>query len=162
MSTVFHTSRFGDIEVGEDRILEFPTGIIGFPHMKRYVLLDHDRNMPFQWLQSLDHESLAFIVMDPNLFKPDYRVVLGPPDMAELGANSSEELLLLVILTVPTSDPSRITANLRGPIVVNRDTRKGKQMVLREELPTRFSIFPGGTGHSASPPESEPVGAVNP
>ena len=114
------TSRFGEIEVDEANVLTFPAGLIGFPSMTRYALRDHEGDMPFQWLQSLDSGDLAFIVMNPSLVKIDYRVAVGPQDIGDLGESKAEDLTLWVILTVPSPDPNRITANLRGPITIFR------------------------------------------
>lgn len=136
------TDRFGEIEVSEEAILRFPSGVIGFPRSFRYVLLDHDRHAPFKWLQSLDEAGLAFVVMDPARFKPDYRVEVAPEELAELEPAEGDELVLLVILTVPAADPGRVTANLRGPLVVNARTKLAKQLVLKEDMPIRHPLYP--------------------
>ena len=151
-----HTSRFGDVEVNDEEILSFPAGIIGFPTMTRYTIWEHDGEAPFRWLQSLDDGDLAFIVMDPTLVKPDYRIAIAPRDIAELGEGEGAKLIVLLILTVPSQDPGRITANLRGPVVINLSTKLGKQFVLSEDHPTRFPLFPDG-----APPreETDPVPA---
>ncbi|MEW6542388.1 MAG: flagellar assembly protein FliW [Nitrospirota bacterium] len=136
------TSRFGEIEVREEMLLTFPSGLIGFPRATRYVILDHDREAPFKWLQSVDEGGLAFVIMVPTLFRPDYRAVLAPEDIAELGPVETENLSLFVILTIPPGDPRRITANLQGPVVVNQRSRLAKQVILRDEYPTRYPLFP--------------------
>ena len=61
------TTRFGDIEVKEDDVVKLPAGLIGFPELKRYVLLDHDKDSPFKWLQSLDDGAIAFVLINPLL-----------------------------------------------------------------------------------------------
>jgi len=146
------TSRFGDIEFPDDAILRIPSGIIGFQHSSRYVILDHDRDAPFKWLQSVDDADLAFVIMDPVLFKPDYRPALEAPDLAELGHPAEGDRILFVLLTVPAGDPNRITANLRAPVVVNEPTRVARQIVLRDDLPTRYALFPQA--------ETEPAAAL--
>lgn len=154
-----YTSRFGEIDVGEDHILTFPAGIIGFPQFTRCVLIDHEREAPFRWLQALDDGELAFIVMDPLLVKPDYRIVLPPREVAELGEGASGDFSVYAILTVPSPDPSRVTANLRGPIILNRRTRLGKQIVMTEELPTRYPLFPATADQPSGSAQPMPVGA---
>ncbi|WP_447972104.1 flagellar assembly protein FliW [Nitrospira sp. Kam-Ns4a] len=151
------TGRFGEIEVTDEAIIRFPSGIIGFPRSVRYVMLDHDREAPFKWLQSLDEPELAFVVMDPARFKPDYRVEVPLEALAELHPDEGDDLILLVILTIPSADPGRVTANLRGPVVVNPRTRLAKQLVLPEDVPTRHPVFPQGAASgspcaSAAPP----------
>lgn len=137
---IIHSTRFGDIECPEEKILKIPSGIIGFPSSTRYLVLDHDRDVPFKWLQSLDQEELAFVIVDPVWFKPDYRVTIALDEIMELGRADERELVLFVILTIPSDDPSRMTANLRGPVIVNAGTRTGKQVILRDEFPTRAPV----------------------
>jgi flagellar assembly factor FliW len=153
------TTRFGEIDCRPDAILTFPNGIIGFPTAKRFVILDHDRDAPIKWLQSVDQGHLAFVVMDPTLFKADYQVQITPDAVMELDYRDKDDLALMVILTIPSSNPSTITANLRGPVVVNSRTRLAKQLVLNEDLPTRHHLFPEQTPHAAPVEVPEPVGA---
>jgi flagellar assembly factor FliW len=138
---IIHTTRFGDIDCPEDNILQIPSGIIGFPASTRYLILDHDRDVPFKWMQSLDQGELAFVIMDPVWFKPDYRVTIAVDEISELGRVSEGDLVMFVILTIPSDDPSCMTANLRGPVVVNAGTRTAKQLILRDEYPTRASVL---------------------
>jgi flagellar assembly factor FliW len=151
---IIHSTRFGDIECPEEKIVKIPSGIIGFPASTRYLILDHDRDVPFKWLQSLDQEELAFVIVDPVWFKPDYRVTIALDEIVELGRVDERELVMFVMLTIPSDDPSRMTANLRGPVVVNAETRIGKQLILREEFPTRAPVLhdvpalPPPVGHS--------------
>ncbi|MGH7229813.1 MAG: flagellar assembly protein FliW, partial [Nitrospiraceae bacterium] len=91
------TSRFGTIDAPEQAILTFPSGVIGFPASTRYVLLDHDRDVPFKWLQSLDEGTLAFVVTDPVMCKQDYQVALAPDDIADLKLTSDSDLAVMVI-----------------------------------------------------------------
>lgn len=153
---IIHSTRFGDIECPEEKILKIPSGIIGFPSSTRYLVLDHDRDVPFKWLQSLDQEELAFVIVDPVWFKPDYRVTIALDEIMELGRANERDLVLFVILTIPSDDPSRMTANLRGPVIVNAGTRTGKQVILRDEFPTRAPvrheapILQAAAGHSIS------------
>lgn len=135
------TTRFGELEVREETFVTFPAGIIGFPRSTRYVVLDHTRDVPFKWLQSVDEGQLAFIIMDPLQFKPDYQITVDPDVLSEVGAAAAEELICFVILTVPSADPATVTANLRGPVVVNERTRLAKQVILADELPTRYPVF---------------------
>jgi len=153
------TSRFGLIEVQDKALLEFPGGIIGFPESTRYVILDHDRDVPFKWLQSLDEPDVAFVVMDPVLFKPEYRVEIDQKDIPELTALDESDLTMFVILTIPSADPQGITANLRAPVVVNHKTRIAKQVILKDELPTRYPLFIPEPGQAGSNPEPIAIAA---
>ena len=78
------TTRFGVIEIADERVIEFPKGLLGFPGMKRYCLLQPCEDALFFWLQSLDDPGLAFVVTDPSLFVADYSAPIRPEQMEEL------------------------------------------------------------------------------
>ncbi|MBK8274898.1 MAG: flagellar assembly protein FliW [Nitrospira sp.] len=142
------STRFGSFEVSDDSIVRFPVGLLGFPESQQYVILDHDTEAPFKWLQSIDEPGLAFVILDPAIFHTDYRVSVPVDILAEMNGGKEEDLALAVILTIPSDDPAHITANLRGPLVMSHKTRLGTQLVLSEEYPTRFPLFPA----ASSPP----------
>ncbi len=152
------STRFGLFEVRAESILTFPSGLLGFPEQQRYVILDHDTEAPFKWLQSVEEPSLAFVIMYPALFQPGYQIDVPTDALAEIGAKEREDLALVVILTIPSDDPGRITANLRGPLVVSHKTKLGKQLVLSEDYPTRHPLFPvSGLSSSEMAQASHPV-----
>ncbi len=139
------STRFGLLDVPDDAVWTCPSGILGFPEWTRYVLLDHDTEVPFKWLQCLEEGSLAFVLMDPTVFKPDYRAEVPEAAMAEIKAREANDLAMMTILTIPSDDPATITANLRGPLLLNWRTKLLKQLVLDETYPTRYPIFPSGS-----------------
>lgn len=121
------TKAYGEIEVDERQRLRFPAGVLGFEELHDWVLLDASRK-PFYWLQSLERVEVAFVLIDPRLFRPDYEPGADPEELAELGAASEDDWLVFSIVTIP-EDPSGMTANLLGPLVVNRRTRLGRQCI---------------------------------
>mgnify|MGYP001243309066 FL=1 len=136
-----YTTRFGEIEISEETIISFPNGILGFPDQTNYALINTDDNSPLKWLQSLEDPTLAFVVTNPNLFKPDYMVDAYRKDLAEINVQNEEEVLVLVIVTVP-KDPSKMTANLKGPILINTQNRLAKQLVIdNNEYEIRFRLL---------------------
>ncbi len=136
------STRFGSFEVPNDSIVTFPSGLLGFPEQQQYVILDHDTEAPIKWLQSIDEPELAFVILNPTVFHPNYHIEVSADALMEIRAQQGEELALAVILTIPSNDPSRITANLRGPLLISHKTKLGKQLVLSEEFPTRHAVFP--------------------
>jgi len=146
------TTRFGTFEVKDESVLVFPSGILGFPDWTRYVLLDHDTDAPFKWLQCVEEPPLAFVVLDPAFFKPDYRIQLPADALIELQKQEADDLSVVTILTIPSHDPGAVTANLRGPLVMNHRTRLCKQVVLSEDLPTRYPLF---ADQAVRPPSSD-------
>ena len=124
------TTRFGVIEIAEDRVITFPRGLLGFPGHTRYCLLEPGEDACFFWLQSLDDPELAFVVTDPSLFVPDYSVPIRPEQMAELGLSRLEDSQVFVIVN---KVDQTLTGNLQGPLVINTLTRTGEQFVLAEK-----------------------------
>ncbi len=138
----FKTTRFGEREVHEDKLINFQYGMLGFPKSKRFVIIDYEQDVPFKWLQSVDEPAVAFVVMDPRLLGTEYLLSLKKGDIADLGEGSEEEMVVLVILTIPEGNPQGMTANLRGPVLVNSATRLGKQLVLENSsYPVRQPVF---------------------
>lgn len=142
-----NTSRFGQVEVDDDRVLSFPKGLLGFPRNQRFVLLQPSPESYFYWLQSLDQAELAFVVTDPSLFVPDYNVPLKPDQMAEMGIGKIEEAQVLVIVN---KRGATLTGNLQGPLVIHTGTRTGEQLVLSERRwHTRVPLLEMGSAASA-------------
>jgi flagellar assembly factor FliW len=143
------TTRFNEIEVDEKDIVELPSGLIGFPELRRYVLLDHDQDSPFKWLQSLDDGAIAFVLINPLLFKPDYTVEVNEAEVADLNLEAEEDAVISVIITMP-SDPQKMTANLKAPLVFNLKNRKGRQVILNNsEYTTRHNVMDEVRRHSS-------------
>ncbi len=138
----FSTARFGEVSVLKEQILSFPRGLLGLPHAQRFVFLHRDDSQgPFFWMQAVDDPRLAFVVCEPQQFFPDYQVPLSREQQEFLSIQAAEKGVVCVILVVP-SDPQRITANLRGPVVINPARRLGLQLVLAgDEYSVHEPIF---------------------
>jgi len=124
-----NTKAFGLIEVDEKQKVIFPQGLFGFEDYKEYALLDAEH--PFFWLQSVNDQEIAFVLINPFLFRPDYEVNITNEELAEVGITSPENALIFVIVTIP-KDGSPMTANLQGPLVINKDSMTGMQAVLSD------------------------------
>jgi flagellar assembly factor FliW len=125
------TVRFGEIEVDEARIITMKGCILGFDHLQNYIILLHNRNTPLCWMQSLEDSTVAFVVIDPSVIKPDYHPVLHKTDCAFLEISREEELSFLSIVTI-RHNPLSVTANLRAPLVINVEKRLGSQIILED------------------------------
>ncbi len=124
------TTRFGVVQIAEDRVINFPKGLLGFSQCKRYCLLEPGDDACFFWLQSLEEPGLAFVVTDPSLFVPDYSVPIRPEQMADMQLAKLEDAQVFVIVN---KVEQQLTGNLQGPLVINTVTREGEQMVLAEK-----------------------------
>lgn len=127
------TKPYGMIDVDERQKIVFPFGILGFENLRDYVLLDAVQQ-PFYWLQSMEVPEIAFVLINPSVFRPDYSLDLLEGDLEEidLQKDSTENTLIFAIVTIPENN-SRMTANLQGPIIINRDKRIGRQSVSTNE-----------------------------
>ena len=131
---------FGVIEVDEKQKLNFPQGLFGFDDYKDYVLFDAEHE-PFFWLQSVDDQEIAFILVNPFLFRPDYEVNISNEELSEVGISSPENALIFVIVTIP-QDGGPMTANLQGPLIINKGKMTAMQAVLSDiRWKTRHDII---------------------
>ncbi len=124
------STRFGEIEIDLDKIINFPEGILGFPDNKEFAMLQTNSEGNFFWLQSVNCSELAFVICDPQLFVPDYQVPVKADDLSTIGLASMENTQVMII--VNKVDRS-LTGNLQGPLVINVLNRNAKQLVLSEK-----------------------------
>jgi flagellar assembly factor FliW len=128
---IIKTGRFGQLTVGDDEIIEIPQGILGFPEMKKFCLVDPADDTLILWLQSLEKPELAFPVLEPKVFRSDYAVRLSAAELRELKLENINQSAVFSILTVP-ADITQMSANLKAPIVINLKEQIGRQVVLQE------------------------------
>jgi flagellar assembly factor FliW len=121
----FETTRFGRLEVSKDKIINFPTGLMGFSEYKRYILMDY-KDTSLKWLQAVDAPHVAFIIMQPFEFFPDYSVKIEDSIKDLLEIKDENDISILSILKV---EGEKVTVNLQGPLVINSLNKKGVQIV---------------------------------
>ncbi len=123
------TKFLGETELDEQRKLVFPRGLYGFEQHIEYALLEAEPQ-PFFYLQSLSDKDVCFIVIDPFLFRPDFEVDIESADMELISIQEPKQAAVLAIVTIPSQDSGlSLTANLQGPLVINRETNTGCQIV---------------------------------
>lgn len=133
------TTRFGRLEVNEERIITFPRGLLGFPSHRRFALIQTGDQNYFFWLQSLDDPALAFVVTDPAIFFRDYQFALREESQQELGLSDAGEAQILIICN---KVGEYLTGNLQGPLVINASSRVAQQVVLNDRrFSTRQPLF---------------------
>ncbi len=121
------TKPYGPIEVEERQLIRFPVGLFGFEGLHEYALLDALQS-GFYWLQSIEDEQIAFILLNPYDLRSDYVLDVSDDDLEAIGYEDEQDILAFAIVTIP-EDESRISANLQGPVIVNRVRRLGKQAI---------------------------------
>lgn len=141
------TTRFGALQVEEGRVITFPEGLPGFEGCRRFTFVRHpgDRTSPFEWLQSVEDGSLAFLAMEPRHVFPDYAPRVSKPELEALSLTGDDcPPRLYALLTVPKSDPRGITANLMAPVLVNPAARLAKQVIVNnDDYGLRHRLLPG-------------------
>jgi flagellar assembly factor FliW len=124
------TTRFGVLQIAEDRIIHMPKGLLGFSQYTRYCLLEPGEDSCFFWLQCVDEPALAFVITDPSMFIADYSVPIRPEQMGEMGLGKLEDAQVFVIVN---KVDQMLTGNLQGPLVINTVNKVGEQLVLAEK-----------------------------
>ena len=123
------TLRFGTVDVPEEKLITMERPILGFEQLTSFCLVDVPELAPFLWLQSTEEPAAAFLVVNPCVFYPSYRIEINPKEIAELRVALPRSIETYVIVTL-ADDPSQISVNLQGPILVNTENNLAKQLVL--------------------------------
>ena len=132
---IVKTKIFGEIEVDESRFINFEDGILGFPDLKRFMLI-HDEESGgtnlISWMQSIEEPAFAMPVLDPLKVCPDYNPEVEDELLTNLGDVQGEDILVLTTVTVPP-EIEKMTANLRAPFIINANNLKACQIILEDE-----------------------------
>lgn len=138
---VIKTTRFGQVELNTEDIIAFPEGLLGFQDLRQFVLLDDPNDDIFAWLQSCELPSVAFPVLEPEIFGQYYNVQLTKNEIELLKLTPDQKPSFMNIITIP-DDPTQMTANVKAPIAFNMTTRRARQCVLQDNnLAIREPIF---------------------
>ena len=139
-----NTKWFGIIEIGEDKIITFEKGLIGLDEFKRYTVVYNTENSDeatIMWLQSIEDENIAIPVINPEIFMTDYDPIVEDELLHSIGNIKTAELLVLVTLTVP-SDITKMTSNLKAPIIINTDNLKACQLIAdNQDYIVKYPIY---------------------
>ena len=131
-----NTKWFGTVEIDDAKVITFEKGLIGFEDCSRFAIVyetEDKKEKPIMWLQSLDEQALALPIIKPEYIVDEY---------APLGENvKSDDLMIFVTMTVP-SDLTKMTCNLKAPIIINTATMKAVQAVAaNEDYVVRFPVY---------------------
>jgi flagellar assembly factor FliW len=120
----------GPLELRADTVVRFAAGIPGFVTLRDFVLVETQRD-ELVWLQSVENSGLTFLLADPFALVAGFDVEIPPPDLAALGVRGTMDGLLVLVMT-QLEGGMPVTANLQSPIVIDRTTRRGRQVVLTD------------------------------
>lgn len=124
------TKAMGTVAIVEKQIIELSQGFYGFADYHSYALIDA-KQKPFIWIQSLEKQDLAFLAIDPFLFRPDYEIDIDDSLLGPLEIKSPSDVLVFALITIP-SHGTPITANLQGPLIINRNNNRAIQAILTD------------------------------
>ena len=138
---IINTRLFDEVSIDDEKKLNFPGGIIGFPDLQNFVLIhDEEKNDgSIRWMQSIEEPNFAMPVIDPLVVCPDYNPQVEEELLKRIGEFSENDLLVLVTITVP-HDLTKMTVNLKAPFVINTATRKACQVIV-EDYEVKFPIY---------------------
>ena len=140
---VVNTRIFGEITISDEKIIEFPGGIVGFPDLNKFALVhDSERTdgSSLSFLLSLDEPAFAMPVMDPHIVKPDYNPMVEDDLLTAIGELKPDDTIVLVTVTVP-HEIKKMTVNLMAPIIINAADKKGAQVILEGDNDIHFPIY---------------------
>ena len=139
------TRWFGTVDIDDNKIIDFDLGLIGFEDCKKFTLIydvDKGEETAIMWLQSLDEPGLALPVMKPEYIMDGYDPIVEDEILNTLGGDiRTANLAVFCTLTVP-EDLTKMTINLKAPIIVNVDTMRGVQLIAdNEDYAVRYPIY---------------------
>jgi flagellar assembly factor FliW len=132
-----------DITPGPENgtLLTFPKGLVGFPNLTMFRIIEPEDAYPLKFLQSTESEEVSFICINPAAIKADYEVPLGEEEAEALHLEAPQDAMILTLVVIP-EDPRLMTTNLAGPLVINVKSRIGYQIVFSsDKFPLRFPIL---------------------
>ncbi|MCR5338543.1 MAG: flagellar assembly protein FliW [Lachnospiraceae bacterium] len=138
------TRIFGTVDVADDKLIKFEGGLVGFPELIDFALihdLDDEKAQGIQWMQSVQEPQFAIPVIDPVSVMEQYNPQIEDELLKPLGELNADNMLVLVTVTVPR-DISQMSVNLRGPIIINTDTRKAAQVIAEgDEYAVKYPVY---------------------
>jgi len=135
------TSRFGKLHAAPADILVFDEGLIGLRACCRWVVLADAQNAALGWLQSIDDGDAALGVVSPRRFVPDYQLRVSRQDLDPLGLAAAHDAQVVVIVS---RHAEGLSLNLRAPLIINVETRRGRQIIAKEPLPVQYALSTTG------------------
>ena len=126
------TKKFGTLDVDNNSVIEFPSGLVGFENCHRFALIKNEEFDPFCWLVSLEGEEITFPILSPQLVYPEFSTALTTYPVADdqFLENTSGDVFCVVNIN---GNKGRFTINLKSPILINFEQKTGRQLVLDSE-----------------------------
>lgn len=141
---VAQTRLFGEVTIDDDKVLEFPNGIIGLEDKRKFAIiydLEKGENTAIRWLQSMEDPYLALPVIEPFSIMDDYNPMIEDALLEPLGNPRDEDIVVLLTMII-SSDVTKVTANMKAPIIINSATCQGGQIIVENpEYEAKFNVY---------------------
>ena len=136
-----NTKHFGQIEIDNDDVINFKDGILGIENYSKYTLVNMPNNEKVVCLQSIEEESIAFLLIKPWDFFPDYDIDISDDELSKIKCHEIEQIAVFNIITL-TDDISKTTANLLAPVIINIRDKEAMQIIVNEDqYKTKHFVF---------------------
>ena len=142
-----NTPYLGEVEYSKKEIMTFKKGLYGFEEKQEFILINlDDSEFPFNWLQSVNDNQLSFIVTSPFLFVKNYDFEIPDEIVKDLKINTPKEALIFSTVIL-NEDLEKSTMNLQAPIIINRESNKGRQIILKEDYDIKYKFLLNKESH---------------
>jgi len=131
------TSRFGIVDIEPDDLLHFASGLLGLEECRHWVLLADAENEALGWLQSTSRPDVAFAVVSPRRFVPEYQMWVSKGELAPLDL---PDIRTAQVLTIVGKNDEGVTLNLKAPLVINLERRLGRQVITNGDQPLQHPL----------------------
>lgn len=136
-----NTTRFGELSVNKKDVINFTEGPLGFEQLKKFFIVDPGDKTLILWLQSCEDGGVAFPIIEPKIFRPDYIVKLLPAELNSLKLENLNNAGVYTILTIP-QDVTEMSSNLKAPLIINNQEKIARQIVLQDnKLNVRYPMY---------------------
>ncbi len=141
---VAETKFFGTIDIEEDKIIEFPMGIIGFENLKKFALIydsEREERSKISWLQSMEEPLMVLPVISPFDIREEYSPLIEDELTKRIGDPADADILIFVTMSIP-SDLTKMTANLKAPIIINTINRQAMQVIVEnQDYQIKYNVY---------------------
>jgi flagellar assembly factor FliW len=141
---VAETKFFGTVDIEDEKIIEFPMGIIGFENLKKFALIydsEREERSRISWLQSMEEPLMVLPVINPIDITENYNPVIEDELMKIIGDPADEDVLIFTSMSIP-SDLTKMTANFKAPFIINTVDRKAMQVIVEnEDYPVKYNVY---------------------
>lgn len=129
-SVKIKTKHFGIVEYSTNDVISFVEGLPGFTKYHQYIIIEKEDSRPFSWMQSIENSDISFVIVDPKVFRPNYKVLTPPEDLAGINIHDPNDIKIVALVTM-SDDPKDVSMNLKAPIIINPVEQLAIQIILR-------------------------------